>query len=134
MFEYKGKTVLRGGASCGIGAEFARELASRGMTLILAARATDALEKLSAELAAKHGVTVHVLTLDLAKSDAAATAKAFVAERGLTVDLLINNAGFMTFGLCESLDPAAEQAEIQVNCAAVVALTHVFLPGMLQRR
>jgi len=133
MFDYLNKTALITGASSGIGEGFARELAKRGMNLILAARSTAKLEQLAAELSRQHGIVAHVLTVDLSKPDAAATVASFVAERALTVDLLLNNAGFLTFGLFENCDPATEQNEIQVNCAALVALTHAFLPGMLER-
>ncbi|MGC4004407.1 MAG: SDR family NAD(P)-dependent oxidoreductase [Pirellulales bacterium] len=109
-------------------------LAARGMRLILAARATERLETLAAEIRTVHGRDVHVLTLDLSRPDAPALAKAFADERGANVDLLINNAGFMTCGPSDTLDPMTERDEIQVNCAALVGLTHAFLPGMLARR
>lgn len=135
MFEYKNKTALITGASSGIGEGFARELAKRGMNLILAARSTAKLEHLAAELSQEHGITAHALPVDLSKPDAAAAVvQAYVAERSLTVDLLLNNAGFLTFGLFEKNDPATEHDEIQVNCAALVAMSHAFLPGMLERK
>ncbi len=134
MFRYPGGTALITGASSGIGAAFARELASRGMTPILVARSTEALDTLAEEIRSRHDVPVHVVRQDLRNSDAAAELVGQVAERGLEVDLLINNAGFMTHGAFESLAPASEQAEIAVNVAAVVGLTHAFLPGMLTRQ
>jgi short-subunit dehydrogenase len=134
MFAYPRKTALITGASTGIGAEFARELASRGMTLILVARNEAALNALAAELNSKHGVQVHVIAVDLSRESAPADVSAAVAERDLTVDLLINNAGFMTYGPFETIDPAQEHAEVMVNIATLVGLTHAFLPGMLERR
>ncbi|MGC4004410.1 MAG: SDR family oxidoreductase [Pirellulales bacterium] len=111
-----------------------RELAARGMTVVLASRATETLERLADELHSKYGVATYVLTLDLARTNAASIAKAFCDERKLHIDLLVNNAGFMTYGLDESIDPLEEQAEIQVNVASLAGLTHAFLPGMLERR
>lgn len=134
MFPYRGQTALITGASTGIGAEFARELAARGMKLALVARNADAMRSLAGELEAKHQAVVHVLACDLSREAAPGEVAAAVAERGLTVDLLINNAGFMTYGPFETIDPAQEHAEVMVNVAALVGLTHAFLPGMLERR
>jgi short-subunit dehydrogenase len=77
---------------------------------------------------------VHVVPQDLTEPHAASQLAARIAELGLTVDLLVNNAGFMTHGAFETIAPDAEQAEIAVNVAATVGLTHEFLPGMLARR
>jgi uncharacterized protein len=134
MFEYQGRTALVTGASSGIGAAFVRELAARGMNTILAARSAEALDSLAAELRGRNQATVHVITQDLSEPRAASQLARKVAERGLTVDLLVNNAGFMTHGAFETIDPEADQAEIAVNVAATVGLTHEFLPQMLTRR
>lgn len=130
----RGRTALVTGASSGIGAEFARELARRGMNLVLVARAEEVLNEIAADLQAKHGVRVHVLPADLSREDAPARVKEAVAQLGIQIDLLINNAGVMTHGPFESIDPAQEQAEITVNVTSLVGLTHAFLPGMLERR
>lgn len=134
MFDYQHKTALITGASSGIGEGFARELAKRGMNLILAARTTAKLEQLAKELSNQHGIAAHALTVDLSKPEATALVQAYVTEHALTIDLLVNNAGFLTFGLFEKNDPATEQNEIQVNVASLVAMTHAFLPGMLERQ
>ncbi|MCC9608479.1 SDR family oxidoreductase [Blastopirellula sp. JC732] len=134
MFPYNGKTALITGASSGIGAQFARELAARGMNLILVARNQAAMDKIADELRARHGVQVDVFPQDLSEPTAAANVFAHAEQLGWNVDLLVNNAGFVTYGPFESIDPAQEQAEIQVNIAALVGLTHAFLPGMLARR
>jgi uncharacterized protein len=134
MFAYQGRTALVTGASSGIGAAFARELAARGMTTILVARSAAALDALAEEIRSRHQTQAHVITADLRQPNAAAELARLVAERGLEVDLLVNNAGFMTHGAFESIDSASEQAEVAVNVAAVVGLTHAFLPAMLGRR
>ncbi len=134
MFAYHGKTALITGASSGIGKAFAYELARRGMSLLLVARSEDALSTLAADISARHAVSVHVIPVDLSRETAAADIAQQVLELGLVVDLLINNAGFMTHGAFESIDPAQDHAEVMVNVAAVVGLTHAFLPGMLERR
>jgi short-subunit dehydrogenase len=122
------------GASAGIGAEFARQLADRMYDLILVARRRDRLEELSAQIRALHGIRVEIITADLASPDAPATIAADVARLGMQVDMLVNNAGFGTHGRFESLDGARERDEITVNVGALVALTHAFLPGMLERK
>lgn len=134
MFAYRGKTALITGASSGIGAEFARELASRGMTLILVARNENAMRKLADELTARCGVKVQVIVCDLSREQAVSEVAAEVERLGLRVDLLINNAGFMTYGHFETIEAQQEQAEVMVNIASLVGLTHTFLPGMLERK
>lgn len=123
------------GASAGIGEAIARELASRGYHLALAARSRDVLESLAAKLSTDHGVKVHVFTSDLTTPDAAAKLVDQLAAAGLTnIDLLVNNAGF---GLNERFWHADRQRQlqmIQLNIAALTDLTHRLLPGMLQRR
>src|SRR5271156_4950090 len=130
MYKYNGKTALITGASTGIGAEFARKLARRGMNVILVARSEDKLQALASEL---KNIKATVIPLDLTLPDAAPTLKKKVAELGLQVDLLINNAGFGTFGPFEEIDPKLEQQEIQLNVMALVDLTHAFIPAMLER-
>src|SRR5690349_7002362 len=134
MFEYRGKTALITGASSGIGAGFAEALAARGMSLILVARDDIAMRSLADRILARHQVAIHVIKADLSREEAVSQITADVAGLGLSVDLLINNAGFMTHGPFESIEREQEHAEIMVNVAAVVGLTHAFLPAMLERR
>ncbi|NJM08768.1 SDR family oxidoreductase [Candidatus Gracilibacteria bacterium] len=128
---YQGKTVLVTGASSGIGAAFARELASRGMHLILVARSVDRLNTLAAELGERHCTQVTVLPADLSAEHAAANVYAEVARRGLHVDMLINNAGFANHGNFEAISTVRDHQQIMVNVAALVELTHLFVPAML---
>lgn len=122
------ETALITGASAGIGEEFARQLARRGSDLILVARRKDRLEKLAEEVP----TTAHVIECDLGSEAAKLPDK--VAKLGVTVDLLINNAGFGTRGRFLELDPEREAEIVRVNCEAIVTLTHAFLPAMVERR
>ena len=120
-------TALVTGASSGLGEQFARQLSAEGRELILVARRTDRLEALAAELP----TTAHVIGLDL--STEADQLAARVAERGLDVDLLVNNAGFGTNGRFVEQEAGREAEQIRVNCEAVVTLSHAFLPAMVDR-
>src|SRR3546814_10844750 len=119
------------GASSGIVASFALALAAQGTDLILVARSADKREALAPLLRSRHARRVDVLVADLGLPGAAARVAAEVGSRGLQVDLLINNAGFgsATAFACE--DPAHAQRMIALNCAALVDLTHAFVPAML---
>lgn len=88
---------------------------------------------LAADLRARHGVAVHVVVADLSRETAVSEVSSAVSGLGLNVDLLVNNAGFMTYGPFETIDPAKDHAEVMVNIAALVGLSHAFLPGMLER-
>lgn len=134
MTPYSGKTALVTGASSGIGAAFARALAEQGTHLILVARSEDKLRNLATTLANQHDIHVDVLSSDLSHSEAGQKLFAATQQLGLSVDILINNAGFATYGSFDSLDAEREQQEIMLNVAAVVNLTHHFLPAMLARR
>lgn len=133
MFEYRGRTALVTGASSGIGTAFVHALAQRGMNIILVARSLDRLGEIAADAATKHGVRTEVIAADLSEATAAETIRAQVEQRGLSVDLLINNAGFATHGHFESIPAKRDHDEVMVNVTAVVGLTHAFVPGMLQR-
>ncbi|MDX3107991.1 SDR family NAD(P)-dependent oxidoreductase [Nonomuraea angiospora] len=121
------------GASSGIGAEFARQLAARGHDLVLVARSGPALDALAASLRQAHGVRAEVLVQDLSAPDAAPRVAEEVAARGIAVELLVNNAGFGTAGHFARIAPEREHEELMVNVVALVGLTHAFLPGMLAR-
>ncbi len=121
------------GASSGIGAAFARELAARGYDLVLVARRAERLEALAAELRSRHGVQVECITADLAQPAQVETLAQTLSVRP-NLAMLINNAGFGIEGRFVEADPAAELAMLQVHAAATVRLTRAVLPGMLQRR
>ncbi len=126
-------TALVTGASSGIGVDLARELAGRGHGVVLVARRTAPMQALAAKLATAHGIRAEVLGCDLTDPDELAALPGRVAELGLTVDLLVNNAGYGSGGAFETLEPASEARMVRLNCEAVVALTYAFLPGMLER-
>ncbi len=119
------------GASSGLGEGFARALAAERQALILTARRADRLEALRAELVAKHGVAVEVIATDLAAPDGPAAVMRAVTARGLTIDTLINNAGFGTRGAFAEADAATQIGMVDLNCRALVALAHAVLPGMV---
>lgn len=121
------------GASAGIGAAFAHDLAARGHDLVLTARRVERLEALADELRQRHGRQVTVLPADLAQPDAAARLCEELAQRGLAVDWLVNNAGYGLPGTFEANDWTAHQAFIQVLMIAPTELAWRLLPGMRQR-
>lgn len=133
MFAYQGKTALITGASSGIGQVFARELAARGMSLVLVARSEDRLRALAADLAERYAIRAEVLPADLGQPEAARQVHQEVKARGLMVDVLINNAGFATNGAFEALAPERDHEQVMVDVVAVVDLTHAFMPELLKR-
>lgn len=123
------------GASSGFGAEFARLFAADGHDVVLVARRRDRLEALAKELEAARQIHAHVIELDLGKPDAVESLMATLEAQGLSsLEFLVNNAGFGTNGPFAQSDPAAEAQMLQVNVAALSALTRAVLPGMLARR
>jgi short-subunit dehydrogenase len=120
------------GASSGLGARFAIRLAEAGQDLILVARRVARLEQLAARLRARHGVAVWVVPADLAEPDAVSRLTAHLADEGLLVTHLVNNAGYGLCGGFVDLDIAAQASMIDVNCRAVVQLSHAMLPAMIE--
>ena len=131
--DFKGKWALVTGASAGIGAALARELARHGAKLVLTSRRRERLETLAAELKAA-GAEVHIVTADL--NDAAAPKAIYdaVMAEGVEVEILINNAGLGNYGRFEQSDEEQELSQIRVNCNAVVALSRLFVPAMVERQ
>jgi len=132
--EYADRWALVTGASSGIGAEFARLLAARGMHLVLVARRKDRLETLAEELHTRHGTLTEILPFDLADPDSPAELVEEVRRRDRTIELLINNAGFAVVGDVASSSLDEVRKMLQVNIAALTELTYLLLPGMLERR
>ena len=126
------RTCIVTGASSGIGEQIARLLAARGLGVTLVARREDRLQTLAKELDAG-GVRAEVVAADLAEADSRDALATTVAERGLTVDVLVNNAGFSTSGPVHRSDPAREVAMLRTDVEAVAHLTSLFLPGMVER-
>ena len=126
-------TAIVTGASSGIGAEIARELARRGHGLTLVARREDRLKALADELAQAHSVRIEVIAADLTDADSRGELPALLEARGLSADILVNNAGFTTMGPVYRADRAAELALVRTNVEAVVDLCTLFVPGMVTR-
>ena len=131
---WSGKWALVTGASAGIGVALAKELAAGGTNLVLTARRKDRLEELAATLRADHKVKAEVFVADLADPLAPEKIFAFTKEKGIEIDLLINNAGFGRYGELPSVEKQLLLDMVQVNCLAVVHLTRLYLPEMIARR
>jgi short-subunit dehydrogenase len=127
-------TALITGASMGIGLELARVFAAHGHSLVLVARSEDKLRALAAELSAAYHVKVSVVRADLTESGAPQSIADAVAAEGVTVDYLVNNAGFGSTGPFLESASKGELEMVQVNVASVIALTHLFGRGMVERR
>ena len=132
--EWRGKWALVTGASAGIGVALAEELARNGTNLVLTARRKDRLDALAQRLSSSYKIQTETFPADL--SDPAAPEKifAFTREKGIEIDLLINNAGFGKYGEFHSVQKEPLLDMVQVNCSAVVHLTHLFVQGMVARR
>jgi len=128
------ETVLVTGASSGIGLELARAFARDRSDLVLVARRTDKLEALARELKEKHGIEVCVLPKDLARPESPGEVFEALRNRGIAVDVLVNNAGFGMRGQFAELDAAGQLEMVQLNVVALTSLTRLFLPGMIARR
>ena len=131
---HSSSAALVTGASAGIGREIAKLLAAKGYPLVLVARRKDRLTALADELSDKHGVRVETIAADLGRPTPRGRIPARIEELELTVEILINNAGFATGGEpFHEADPERELEQVRVDVEAVVALTSAFLPGMVDR-
>jgi short-subunit dehydrogenase len=134
MDNWRGKWALVTGASAGIGVALAQELAAGGTNLVVTARRKDRLEELAHSLGAKHKVKTEVFVADLGEPNSPGKVFAFTSQKGIEIDLLINNAGFGQYGEFPSVDTQRLLDMVQVNCSAVVHLTRLYLPEMVARR
>jgi short-subunit dehydrogenase len=134
MFSYTRKTALITGASSGIGEAFAQILAARGMNLVLVARSEEKLRAMAQALSEQHGIRAEVVPADLSSEGAVQEVYRRTQALGVPVDLLVNNAGFGTYGGFDTLAPEREHEEIMLNVTALVDLTHAFLPAMVERK
>lgn len=134
MTRWRGKWALVTGASAGIGWELARQLAEAGAHVVLTARRRDRLEALAAQIRQECGTKAEVVACDLAKREAPAEIHEFTRQRDLPIEVLVNNAGFGAFGKFHQV-PASRLLEmVEVNVNAVIHLTHLYLPAMIERR
>ncbi|MBY0493728.1 MAG: SDR family oxidoreductase [Cyanobacteria bacterium] len=133
MKEGSGKTALVTGASSGIGKAFAELLAERGYAVVLTARRGDRLETLAAELRQKFGVATHCVVADLAQPNASEQIANELTAKQLTIDVLVNNAGYGVPGSYVNVPWEDHERFMQVMVTAVLDLTYRLLPGMLER-
>ncbi len=131
---YNDRWALITGASSGIGAEFATQLAGRGMHLILAARRKDKMAELATELNTRHGTRCHVVAIDLSDPDASRRLFEEIRRLDVNVELLVNNAGIGLIGQVESTSPEDVRRLLNLNLLTLADLTYRVLPGMLSRR
>lgn len=134
MISFEKKTALITGASSGIGEAFAKALAEKGANLILVARSEKKLKSLASQLNEQFKVDARVIVADLSDPKAPQRVYSAATMKGRSVDILINNAGFGTRGSFHTLSADHEHEEILLNVAAVVQLTHLFLPSMVKRK
>lgn len=131
--DYAERWALVTGASSGIGAEFARVLAARGMHLVLTARREDLLKKLAEELDTRHGTRTEIIVGDLSDPKEPKRLYDRIAAKNIQVELLINNAGFGFVGTIGETDPERMQQMLRLNISALTALTCFYLPEMTAR-
>jgi short-subunit dehydrogenase len=126
------RTALVTGASAGLGAEYARQLAAAGTDLVLVARRLDRLEAQAGELRGKHGVSVDVVQADLTDAQDLGRVERIIAESA-TLDLLVNNAGHGGRTGFIKGETAGHIGMVRVHVEATVRLTRAALPGMIER-
>ena len=127
------RTALITGASAGLGAEFARQLAAQNYNLILVARRLEKLQALANELQQNHSISCEVISCDLVDPLAPQALYDDIQKRGLQVDYLVNNAGIAGPNLLEDRDWKAQSDFFQLMMTSVAHLCHLFVPAMQQR-
>ncbi len=132
--EWKGKWALITGATAGIGKALAEELAKGGANLVLTARRGERLRAIAQELSAKRNIRSEIYVADLAQPAAPELIFEFTQQKGLTIDVLVNNAGFGQYGEFHATDTDRLLQMVQVNCTALLHLTRLFVPPMVTRR
>jgi short-subunit dehydrogenase len=130
----QGQTALVTGASGGIGLDLAECFAKDGYDLILTARSADALDKAAKALSAKYKITATPVAADLGKIGAGEALAKEIADRGLSVDVLVNNAGYGKAGAFDDGDEAGQLGMVDLNVRALTELTHIYWPAMLKNK
>lgn len=129
----KSSYALITGASCGIGLELARIFAKNGYNLILVARQKNKLIEIKKELEEKYKNKIRVIPADLGKADAAEEIFRLLQKKSLSVEYLVNNAGFYVKGPFSNTSWEEEQKLIQIQCVTHTQLTKLFLPGIIKQ-
>lgn len=127
------QTILITGASAGIGASLARIAADKGHDVVLVARSVDRLEALADELRASHGTVATAIPVDLSTEDAVDVLDAGLQSRGITVDALVNNAGFGASGAFHAESPERIRQLLQLNVITLTMLQRRLVPDMVER-
>lgn len=125
--------ALVSGASGGLGAEISRVLAREGFDLLLVARNEQKLQSIKDELETAHGITAQTFPCDLARENAVLDLYDYVLGRGMRIDALVNNAGFGDSGAFHEADWSRQRDMVQVNIVAMMQLTRLFVPHMVER-
>ena len=133
MTELRGRWALVTGASSGLGADFARELAGRGANLVLVARREAPMQELASALEKEHAISARVVAMDLAERDAAVRLAERLRAEGVAVDVLVNNAGFGVYGPFLEIPWERERQMLELDVVALVHLTKVFATEMAAR-
>lgn len=128
------KTALITGASSGLGREFAKIFAAERYDLVIAARNRERLENTGSQLSADYGIHVTMIPADLSDVHAAEQIYREVSGKGLTIDVLVNNAGSGSYGLLAESDPQIAADTISLNVTSLTLLTNHFLKDMVKRR
>ncbi len=128
-----GKWALVTGASSGLGVDFARDLAGRGMNLVLVARREEKLRQVQEEIVRDYQVEVKVISFDLADTNAPRELSEKIQEMGLEIEVLINNAGFGIYGPFLEADYQVEQDMLQLNMQTLTGLTKIYAREMKER-
>lgn len=134
MTDLTGRTALVTGAAGGMGADYARELAARGASLILVDCRAETLFQLAEDLRGKYGVLIKAIPADLSDEGACLSLYDEARKLGWTIDFLINNAGLGVFGSFTGSEWPRVKQLLDVNIGALTRLTHLFLPQMVERR
>jgi uncharacterized protein len=129
-----GQTVLITGASSGIGRSFAHLFAADGYALVLVARRAAALEDVAAEVTRRHGIQARVVSADLTRPGSATQLVSELRQAGVSIDVLVNNAGVGIQGAFAALPLERQLSMIALNVMTLTALTHLLLPAMIERR
>jgi short-subunit dehydrogenase len=129
-----GQAALVTGASMGIGVDLAECFAKDGYDLILTARSEAALKDVADRLAQKYKIKAATIALDLGQQGAGQKLAGEIRSRGLTVDVLVNNAGYGIAGGFDGSDEATQLGMIDLNVRALVELTHIYWPSMLANK
>jgi short-subunit dehydrogenase len=130
----EGQTALVTGASMGIGVDLAECFAKDGYDLVLTARSEAALKDVASTLAAKHNVKTTPIAIDLGVPGNGEKLAAQIAAQGLTVDVLVNNAGYGIAGAFDGSDRKSQLGMIDLNDRVLVELTHIYWPRMLANK